>query len=80
MVDVELWASLILTIVIGKSKLRRQGQKMSIGIFVFIMFFVLLVVGRDELGWRGIIISIALWAAINALFVIFSLSPFVYWV
>ena len=49
------------------------------GVFVAVMFFILLVVGREALGWKGIVICIALWAAILSVFVIFHFPPGIFW-
>lgn len=44
----------------------------------FILFWVLLYVAREELGWKGVGICVALWAASWAGCLGLSLSPYVF--
>jgi hypothetical protein len=44
----------------------------------FIAFWILMYLGRDELGLKGILISIAIWAAAFFGGIVLSISPYLF--
>lgn len=43
-----------------------------------IVFWVLMFLGRSELGWKGVSFSVALWAGLLLIFSFFGISPYVF--
>ena len=48
------------------------------GVFIFIMFLALLIMGREELGWKGISICFGLVLAICIGLAMFNISPWIF--
>ena len=44
----------------------------------FIMFWVLIYLGRDDLGLKGVLICIAIWAVLLAGFIMLNISPYIF--
>ncbi len=44
----------------------------------FITFWVLVYLGRDDLGLRGVLICIAIWAVLLAGFMMLDVSPYIF--
>ena len=44
----------------------------------FIMFWVLIYLGRDDLGLKGVLSCIAIWAVLLAGFMMLDVSPYIF--
>lgn len=44
----------------------------------FLMFWVILFIGREELGFRGVAFCVLLWAALLAACVFLGMSPYTF--
>jgi len=42
------------------------------------MFWVLIYLGRDDLGLKGVLICIAIWAVLLAGFIMLNISPYIF--
>ena len=47
-------------------------------IIPFILFWVLMFLGREELGWKGIVISILIWLVLLLLCVLFGFQSYTF--
>jgi hypothetical protein len=44
----------------------------------FVLFWVLIFLGRDELGLKGVLIAVGVWAALLVGFALFRASPYLF--